>query len=342
MIANSRVFEEAYVPGQLISRERELEALRQILEPITDGQRATDTFVYGPTGTGKTATTRYMLSQLDQDPTSEFRTAYVSCLTATGQRQVMRSVADVLPVAGHSLDAESIAGLERQIKRHVDEPFVVVVDEADTLAPSDRAVLQNLHDLEWVSVILIVNDREQFVADLRDRFTSRFMGAREIEFPQYTESELYRIVQSRAQEGLARGAIDDAALRTIAAAAENARVAIKFLQTTADEVRSGQITAVDVVEAASDVYRALRERAIARLPDRHTEVFRIIEAGEPIKAADIRQRYAEATGEELSRGQFSRVKRKLEAYDCIVAEGVTSGTVYRVAEIPGGVPEIPV
>jgi Cdc6-like AAA superfamily ATPase len=341
MIENSQVFDEAYVP-QIISREREKQALADVLDPITDGERATDTFVYGGTGTGKTATTKSIISDLDQNHPAEFRTAYVSCLNATDRRSILREVADVLPVASSALDSESASGFTRRIKNRVNEPFVVVIDEADTLAPSERGVLHNLYGINWVSIILIVNDRSMFVNDLDDRYGSRFTGSREIKFDPYSESELYRIVESRAQEGLAEGAIDDRALRTIAGTAENARVAIKFLQTTADEVRSGQITAEDVVEAASDVYRALRERAIARLPERHSDVFRIIEEYGPIKAGNIRQHYAEATGEELSNGQFARVKRKLKAYDCIVGEGVTSGTVYRVAEIPGGVPEIAV
>lgn len=71
-------------------------------------------------------------------------------------------------------------------------------------------------------------------------------------------------------------------------------------------------------------------------------MFEIIDENAPIRSQDIREEYAAVIGEELSRGQFSRVFRKLKGYDCVAVEGKTSGTMYRVAEIPGGVPEIPV
>ncbi|WP_161973246.1 Cdc6/Cdc18 family protein [Halostella litorea] len=333
------MFDEAYVP-QIVGRRTEKKALASVLDPITDGERATDTVLFGGTGTGKTATTRYMLANLDENSLADFKTAYVSCINATDRRSILRGVAEELPINSSALDAESASGLVRRIKNRVNEPFVVVIDEVDTLEPSEYNVLHNLYGINWVSLILIVNDRDTFLGGLDGIYESRFEGSREIHFEPYSDRELYRIIEARQEAGLAEGAINERALRTIAVAASNARVAVTYLETTADEVQSPPITAEDVAEAKEEVYETLRKHAIERLPERHGRVFEIIEADGPIGSREVRQRYAEAFGEELSRGQFTRAVAKLKEYESVVAEGATSGTVYRATEVPGGVPEI--
>ena len=336
MIERPQVFGSDYIP-KIVCRDAEKQALKTVLSPITDGERANDAILHGPTGTGKTATIRYMLAELDRVG-SHFQSAYVSCVTADDKREIMLDVVEPLVANPARLESKSKTGLVRELCNAVDRPYVVVVDEADCLADSELSVLYDLYETAGVSVVLVINDRTAFLGGLRDRFNSRFAGAREIEFDSYTEDELATIVKQRARDGL-RGGIDDEAVGTIAAVADNARIAIAFLETAARSVHGGRITATDIVEAVPDAYEQLRERALSRLGTSHQRVFTIVEQHGPVSTSDVRERYADVTGDKLGRTTIYRYLQKLMEYDCIEANGETKGTQYRMKEIPGGVPE---
>ena len=282
-----------------------------------------------------------MLAKLDRVG-SHFQSAYVSCVSADEKREIMLDVVEPLVANPTRLESKSKTGLVRELSNSVDRPYVVVINEADCLADSELSVLYDLYETAGVSVVLVINDRTAFLGGLRDRFHSRFAGATEVQFGSYADEQLARIVDQRATDGLQHGAIDDRAVKTIAAVGDNARVAVAFLETAARSTNGKTITAEDVVTAVSDARERLRDRALARLGDRHRHVFEILDNRGALRAGEINDRYAEVVGKKLSQSTQYRVLSKLKEYDCITSEGATSGTQYRVREIPGGVPEIPV
>jgi len=340
MIDSPQVFGDGYVPN-IVGRESEKQALETALKPIARGEPSHNCLLHGRTGVGKTATTRFMLAELKRVG-SQFRSTYVSCLSNADRRDDRPAVAESVLATPSRAQSLSHSQLLREMRSEIDAPLVVVLDEADYLGKESRAALYDLYETAQVSVILIVNDRTAFLGNLRDRIHSRYAASREIHFDKYSEEALTKIVEGRAGAGLRAGAVNDEATQTIAAVADNARSAVQILQTAARSALDDRITPEDVVEAVPDARETLRDRALSRLGDRHRYVFEILEEGGPMKAADIRERYAEVTGDEVSGSAISRYLKKLREYDCIEAEGRTSGRVYRVRELPGGVPEIPV
>jgi Cdc6-like AAA superfamily ATPase len=340
MIDSPQVFGDGYIPN-IVGRESEKQALETALKPIARGKPSFNCLLHGPTGVGKTATTRYMLAELSRAG-GQFQSTYVSCLSNTDRRSIIETVAESVFASPSRAQSLSRSRLLREMRSEIDAPFVVVLDEADYLGKDSRTALYDLYETAQVSVILIVNDRTAFLGNLRDRIHSRYAAAREIHFDKYSEGELAKIVEGRAGAGLRAGAVDDQAVQTIAAVADNARAAVQILQTAARSALDDRITPEDVVEAVPDAREMLRDRALSRLGDRHRYVFGILDNRGPMRAGEITDRYADVVGEELSQSTQYRVLSKLEEYDCITSEGATSGKQYRVREIPGGVPEIPV
>ena len=61
---NKEVLRPSYVPDILPHREKNIEELASILVPALKGETPSNVFIYGKTGTGKTAVTRYVGKQL--------------------------------------------------------------------------------------------------------------------------------------------------------------------------------------------------------------------------------------------------------------------------------------
>ncbi len=54
MITDARVLQPEFVPSDVKHRSAEVSHLSDTLRPIVDGERATNSLLYGPSGAGKT------------------------------------------------------------------------------------------------------------------------------------------------------------------------------------------------------------------------------------------------------------------------------------------------
>lgn len=58
---------DRYTPTKLVGRDEELAQYKNYLEPVVWGEDPNNVFLYGKTGVGKTAATKYLLSALESD-----------------------------------------------------------------------------------------------------------------------------------------------------------------------------------------------------------------------------------------------------------------------------------
>ncbi|MCD2201054.1 AAA family ATPase [Halobacterium sp. KA-4] len=56
-----------YQPNSIMARESELSSYQTALQPVINGAQPRNIFLYGKTGVGKTAVSRYILEQLQRD-----------------------------------------------------------------------------------------------------------------------------------------------------------------------------------------------------------------------------------------------------------------------------------
>ncbi|PSQ28347.1 hypothetical protein BRD03_03095 [Halobacteriales archaeon QS_9_68_17] len=91
MIDSPQVFGDGYVPS-IVGRESEKQALETALNPVARGEPSHDCLLHGPTGVGKTATTRYMLAELERVG-GRFQSTHTSRVsrTPTDGRSLRRS-----------------------------------------------------------------------------------------------------------------------------------------------------------------------------------------------------------------------------------------------------------
>jgi len=257
-----------YQPDELVEREEQIEEYASALEPILNGWKPNNIFIYGKTGTGKTATTHYMLDWLRHDlqeqhgDTAEeptpFEITYLNCEALTSSYQVavellntLRGEDNQVATRGHPPST-----IYNWLFDEIDETegvVLIVLDEVDHIGADDTILYQlaraeSTNNLERsnLGVIGISNDfsfRDELSPKVRDSLCEK-----EILFPAYTAPELTEILKPRAEKALYDDAYDVGVLNISAAYAANdkgsARQAIDILRNAGDLARKNDNDAI--------------------------------------------------------------------------------------------------
>jgi len=212
---NRDVLRHSYTPDNLPHRSEQIEELASILVPALKGETPSNIFIYGKTGTGKTATVRYVGRQLEEMGRKLKIYCYVhylNCERIDTQYRVLATLAKVLgrnvPMTGWPTDQ-----VYDEVKNAIDsrdQTIVIVLDEIDKLVRKGDEVLYNLSRINGelerarVSIIGISNDLK-FKNFLDPRVLSS-LSEEELIFPPYNAEQLQDLA---AQEhGDARKALD--------------------------------------------------------------------------------------------------------------------------------------
>ena len=225
---NRELLRPDYIPDELPHRENQIIALAKILAPALQGERPSNVFLYGLTGTGKTAVTRHVLKALEERrrPQTKLSTVYVNCRHEDTNYRVLAKLCEAVdvqvPFTGLStaeVFKRFIDGIERK-----GGILIVVLDEIDALVKkSGDDLLYKLTRVHTelkkskICIIGITNDLK-FTDYLSARVLSS-LGEEELVFPPYTAPELEDILKMRARDAFKPGAIEEGVIKLCAALA---------------------------------------------------------------------------------------------------------------------------
>lgn len=231
----ARIFEDRevlrhdYVPRQLPHRGEQIRYLGEIVAPVLKGSRCSNIFIYGKTGTGKTAVVKYVLSKLvhkAREFGAPVKVCYVNCRSAGTEYRVLSSLCDALgtnvPFTGLS-----VGEVFDRFKVGIDSHkllFMVVLDEIDALVKTRGDLLlyeltrtnETLHQSK-TSIVGISNDL-RFKEFLDPRVLSS-LSEEEIVFRPYDAAELQDILRDRAKSAFFDDVLYDEAISLCAALA---------------------------------------------------------------------------------------------------------------------------
>jgi len=241
---NREVLRHDYVPNHLPHREEHIRHLGEILAPTLQGSRSSNVFIYGKTGTGKTAVVRYVLDRLirkGQEVGSSVEGCYVNCRIAGTDYRVLSQLCEAVGVfvpftglaVGEVFDRFKAALASKRIL------LTVVLDEVDALvkAQGDDVLYELTRVNEGlkagqVMVIGISNDL-RFKEFLDPRVLSS-LSEEEVVFRPYAAPELRDILLERAGLAFLDGVLTEGVVNLCAAmdAAEHgdARRALDLLR----------------------------------------------------------------------------------------------------------------
>ncbi|RLI11385.1 cell division control protein Cdc6, partial [Candidatus Bathyarchaeota archaeon] len=133
---NRDVLRHDYVPDRLPHREDEIRTLAAILAPALRGQKCSNVFIYGMTGTGKTAVARYVLDRLTakaRQVGAPVVACYVNCRMAGTEYRVLTALCASLGVKVPFTGLAKAEVLERFKKALFGREitFIAMLDEVD-------------------------------------------------------------------------------------------------------------------------------------------------------------------------------------------------------------------
>ncbi len=211
-----RVLKPEYLPDDILHRETEIRELVSILQPFVHSRSPENVFVFGPPGTGKTVTCRYVLNQLEEY-TSKVRGFYINCWEYNTRYSIFSKIGEelglILPRRGLSAD-EVLYRIVDGYRHEGLNGMVIVLDEVDRLfVNKDEGNV--LYDLARatenigvnISIIIISNYRD-FLINLDPRIRSSLMF-KTIEFEPYSITALKDILRERSHIAFRPGVLDD-------------------------------------------------------------------------------------------------------------------------------------
>jgi len=328
MITNPEVFKDHHIPQQLRHRDGPKEALSDALEPAVDGESAENVLISGVSGVGKTLLARYILQDLDEYAPINYHV--LRCFESSAW-ELLREAIDEHPSPTETQGNETVDELVTMLRETVHGPYVLVLDEADSLP--DISLLDHLHRAPKVSFVAICHDREEWLTRV-DEDVQRSM-APPIPLDRYHVDELASILDKRAEKGLRGDVVDEHQLEAIAdEVAGVARYGIRSLEAAAEiaaERGHDEIRDEDVDDCYPRAKRKMRRSNLRSLPRHHQIIYSILYQWGPLSSADLNRRY-EKLADELYHGSdqtpVSRRERrkkllKLREYDLV--ERVGSG-----------------
>ena len=253
LFKDREVLRHDYIPEKLPHREEQIQLLGQTVAPVLKDARCSNIFIYGKTGTGKTAVTKYVLSHLEakaKEYGAQVKFCYVNCRMTGSEYRVFANLSQrigmTIPFTG--LSAGEVFDRFRTGLDASRTIFIVVLDEIDALIKNRgdgilyelTRINETMHKSK-VSIIGISNDLR--LKEFLDPRVFSSLSEEELVFRPYDASELRNILFERSKLSFHEGSLSEAALNVCSAlaAAEHgdARRALDLLR-VAGEVAERQ------------------------------------------------------------------------------------------------------
>lgn len=273
---NKKVLQTNYNPDEISHRDEQIKQVASILAPVLRGERSSNLFLYGKTGTGKTLSIQYVRDELMKRSQGGegpgLRIEYLNCKLKKVSDTEYRILAELIKKLGGEVPATGLPteAVYNKFIELVDEDetlLVLVLDEIDqTVKKISSDFLYNLTRLNTelvktqISIVGISNNLT-FLDEIDPRVRSS-LSEEEIVFPPYNAVELQEILQERAFGAFKKGVLSEGVIAKCAAYAArehgDARRALDLLRIAgelAEREGSSKILLKHIDEANNKIER---------------------------------------------------------------------------------------
>jgi cell division control protein 6 len=273
---NKSILQTNYHPEDILHRSEQINQIASILAPILRGERTSNLFLYGKTGTGKTLSIHVvkneLLKRFKEDSDFKLRIEYLNCKLKKVSDTEYRILAELIKKLGGSIPAtglptESVYSKFVEIIDSEKQLIVLILDEIDqTVKKISSDFLYNLtrlnSELSKTQICVVgISNNLTFLDEVDPRVRSS-LSEEEIVFPPYNALQLQEILNIRAKDAFKENILENGVVAKCAAYAArehgDARRALDLLRISgelAEREGSNKILLKHIDDANSKIER---------------------------------------------------------------------------------------
>ena len=358
------VLQANYNPELITHRDWQIESVASILAPALKGERVSNLFVYGKTGTGKTLSIRYvtqkLLKRVKETKEDKLKVVYVNCKLRKVADTEYRILVEIISSLGGKVPATGLptSVVYNKFVEMIDDKkqlVLIILDEIDQavkkISDSFLYTLTRLNsELKNAQINLIgISNSLTFMDGLDPRVKSS-LGEEELVFPPYNALQLQDILRERADKAFVKGALGEGVIAKCAAFAArehgDARRALDLLRVAGElSERSGsnKLT-LDYIDKAN---RKIERDKMIDIIENEPKQFQLVlisimvldenNKNEKIFTGDIYNKYREVCertkNEALTQRRVSDIIAEFDMLGLINATVISKGRQGRTREI---------
>jgi len=355
---NKDVLTDKHVPENIPHREEQVKQIGMILAPAIRGDKTSNMFIYGSTGTGKSVTVRYITQELER-MSENVKILYVNCKMKRVSDTEYRLLAELSrmlgqPIPPTGLPTDEVYRLFFNVLNSQNKSIILVLDEIDAMVKKvGDDILYTLTRLNQdmkdtrISIVGISNDTS-FTDKLDPRVKSS-LSEEEIVFHPYDARQLTKILNERAEHAFVDSVVEQAVITKCAALAAqehgDARRALDLLRIAGElaERSSSNKVSTEFVDSAEEKLDFDRIVDVVKAQPRQSQavvasIIKLVESGRKnIQTGDIfvlYEKICQARGlKTLTQRRLSDLIAELDMLGIINAQVISKGRYGRTREI---------
>ncbi len=367
LFSDKKVLQSNYVPEEIEHRDEQIDHVAQIVAPALRGERPSNLFIYGKTGTGKTVTVNHTLANMTRVAKSQgipLRVCNVNCKLKKVADTEYRLVAHLARMFGKAVPPTGLPTDEiyNAFFRAVDtekQIVIIVLDEIDQLVKKvGDEIIYNLtrinSDLKNSQLAIVGISNDLIFSNTLDPRVKSSLSEEELIFPPYNAPQLKQIIQKRSLKAFKPGSVGEGVVEKCAAYAArehgDARRALELIRVAGEVAeRAGhtniEISHIDIAEEKIERDRLID--VIATQPKQfHATLQSILLLAEKRKniftgdVYDVYKKVCQYSGQRpLTQRRISDIIAEMDMLGIINAKVISKGRFGRMREISLGMPE---
>ncbi|MGI0015603.1 MAG: Cdc6/Cdc18 family protein [Nitrososphaera sp.] len=323
ILVDESLFDEAFIPERLVSREWQIREISRSLKSTKVGKSIKNLYVFGPPGVGKTIVTKWILKEhFPKD------SVYVNCWSNRTPHKVMEDVLRQMGsnfIHGKESTNELVKKFEKSKKK-----IIVCLDEFDHLEDADI-----LYDLARSSCgLVLISNQAYSVADIDSRIKSRLF-LDEIEFKAYNREEILDILRDRVSCGFRPGSISDSLLAIVSGICNgDARIGLQTLRVAASEahLKGRNIVTVEEIKTAARCARKYRlSYLLGKLNEHQRIIYEILKKNRVMNSGDLFEEYCKLSTDVNTDRSYRNYMQRMVELDLVREIGSGRWKKYEIA-----------